>query len=54
MTIKKKQKEKDKIGVVNEIPCHKCENSYIRETGRTLSKRTQMCILFHEHEQCHC
>ena len=39
MTIKKKQKKEDKKGVVYEILCHKCEKSYIGETGRILSKR---------------
>ena len=33
MTIKKKQNKEDKKGVVYEIPCHKCEKSYIGEEG---------------------
>ena len=48
MTIKKKQKKEDKMGVVYEIPCHKCKQSYIGQTGRTLSKR----IKEHKYEVC--
>ena len=46
MTVKKKQKKKDKMGVVYEIPCQKCEKKLHRGDRKDTfqkNKRTQIC-----------